>query len=163
MVFNINRQIRSIRGFTLVELLIVVAIIGLLATGVLMVMNPSTYFRNSRDARRKSDLQTIRTAVELFYAGNSSYPNSTNGAITSLNSAIKDGTSWTFPASGGTTYLQLAPKDPQSTNPAYCYVSSGTGYNLCAEVEGTGTSSTPCTPSGDTTPRNYDFCVSNTF
>ena len=148
---------RSQTGFTLVELLIVVAIIGLLATGVLMVMNPSTYFRNSRDARRKSDLQSIRTAVELFYAGNSSYPTSGLGMQLDLQ-AIGSG-SW---VSGSVTYLQKTPVDP-SSGAGYCYNKTASGYILCAPVEGTAVGAGTCTPTGAALAVSYNHCVTNTF
>lgn len=52
-------------GFTLIELLVVIAIIGVLASVVLASVN--TARAKARDARRKSDLRTIRLALEFYY------------------------------------------------------------------------------------------------
>jgi prepilin-type N-terminal cleavage/methylation domain-containing protein len=61
------------KGFTLIELLIVIAIIGILA-GILFVSIGQTPLQQSRDSKRTSDLQNIRTALTLYYNDNSSYP-----------------------------------------------------------------------------------------
>lgn len=51
-------------GFTLVELLIVIAIIGLLASGLMMILNPVAQIQKANDARRKSDLGQVQKALE---------------------------------------------------------------------------------------------------
>lgn len=53
------------KGFTLIELLVVVAIIGILSSVVLASLNSAR--AKARDARRKSDLTQIRTAMEMYY------------------------------------------------------------------------------------------------
>jgi len=59
-------------GFTLVELLVVMAIIGILATVILGGFRSSQ--RRSRDAQRKSDLKQIANALEMFYSDYERYP-----------------------------------------------------------------------------------------
>jgi len=56
---------KKIRGFTLVELLVVMAIIGVLAAIVMVNLTESQ--KKSRDAKRKADLNTILTAMMLYY------------------------------------------------------------------------------------------------
>lgn len=53
------------KAFTLIELLVVIAIIGLLASIVLVSVN--SVRKKARDARRKTDLRQIVTAMELYY------------------------------------------------------------------------------------------------
>lgn len=70
-----NRMLfhRTLRwGFTLVELMIVVVILGLLATAV--VVNVSGYISQSRRERTRMDIATLKNAVELFYLQRHRYP-----------------------------------------------------------------------------------------
>lgn len=62
------------RGFTLIELLVVIAIIGLLASIVAVAVNSAR--KKARDVKRKADIKTIQTALEVYYDDNNSYPNS---------------------------------------------------------------------------------------
>lgn len=55
------------RGFTLVEVLIFVAILSMLAAVVLVAVNPTKNFGVARDAQRRSDLNAILDAVFQFF------------------------------------------------------------------------------------------------
>jgi len=59
------------RGFTLIELLVVIAIIGMLASVV--VINVSSVRMKGRDAKRVSDLSTVASALQSYYADNHKY------------------------------------------------------------------------------------------
>ena len=61
-------------GFTIIELIIVLGILGILATGLLMVMNPVTQLKKARDIQRKSGLREIKTSLNLYYNVFGSYP-----------------------------------------------------------------------------------------
>jgi prepilin-type N-terminal cleavage/methylation domain-containing protein len=56
------------QGFTLVELLVVIAILAVLAVTVVVVLNPAELLRQSRDATRLSDMATLNRAIGLFLA-----------------------------------------------------------------------------------------------
>ena len=58
-------------GFTLIELLVVVAIIGVLASIILSSLD--TARAKTRDAKKVSEMGTMRTQAELFYLDNGSY------------------------------------------------------------------------------------------
>lgn len=60
------------RGFTLIELLVVITIIGILAT--LSAVFLKDVPKKARDARRLSDFNEIRNALELYYTDNNNYP-----------------------------------------------------------------------------------------
>ena len=54
------------KGFTLLELLIVVGIIAILSVALILVLNPAETLKKSRDAQRISDLATMKTALGLY-------------------------------------------------------------------------------------------------
>ena len=60
------------KGFTLIELLIVVAIIGILAA--IAIPQFSSYRQKAYNSAAQSDLRTVRTQVEAYYAENYHYP-----------------------------------------------------------------------------------------
>lgn len=129
----------SRKGFTILELLISIAIIGILVS-----IGAAAYTsaqRKARDSRRTSDLKAIQNAYEQYYADNSSvYPASVNSL--------------------SPTYLPAGvPTDPKPSQ-SYTHTYPGGGYCTCATLEGTGggnASNTSCTYSAG---GNY-FCVSN--
>ena len=143
--FN-RKKANSSLGFTLVEILVVITIIGILAT--LGLANFRSSQIKSRDARRKADLKQIQNAMELIYNDYGRYPASTNEGLISacdFNKADPDAT--THPcfwgdtvndmSDGNTIYLKAIPQDP--ANFAYFYEASSTGnaYRLLAHLENT--------------------------
>lgn len=60
----------SKKGFTLVEILLVIGIIAVLATVVIVSLDPATRFQNARDARRLSDIESILSAVQQYIVDN---------------------------------------------------------------------------------------------
>lgn len=61
-------------GFTMVELLVVISIIGILATAVLAALNPVEQLRKGRDTSRKADAQTLLGALDRYQASFGCYP-----------------------------------------------------------------------------------------
>ena len=76
-MFRFSKQ----KGFTLIELMVVVGIIVLLST--MMVVNYQKASKRARDSRRASDLEQIRSALEIYYADNDTYPGP--GGMTEAN------------------------------------------------------------------------------
>jgi len=54
------------QGFTLLELLIVIAIIAILSVILILVLDPAETLKKSRDSQRMSDLATMKTALGLY-------------------------------------------------------------------------------------------------
>lgn len=61
----------SEKGFTLLELLIVIAILVVLSVIVVLVLNPAETLKKSRDAQRISDLATVKSALGLYLTSTS--------------------------------------------------------------------------------------------
>lgn len=54
------------KGFTLLELLIVITILAVLSVAVIVIINPAETIKKARDTQRISDLSSIKTAISLY-------------------------------------------------------------------------------------------------
>jgi general secretion pathway protein G len=116
------KVLRGESGFTLIEMMLVVIIIGILASMVV----PS-FVGRSREARVKAaqgDIASLGVALDLFELDKGKYPGSLGELLTGQRKYIKAGT---------------VPKDPWGSE--YIYSTSGQGYALKSRgpdgVEGT--------------------------
>ncbi|MCX6794109.1 MAG: type II secretion system protein [Candidatus Gottesmanbacteria bacterium] len=137
------------RGFTLMELLIVIAIIGILVS--VSVVSYSSAQKKGRDARRHTDLKAMQNAWEQYYADNNANYPATCGYSTTPTPGVMSG-----------TYLPGGmPFDPKSgaTPTPYLSINAGwsscsaTSYCFCAGLEGEANSKTDCT--GNVAPTGY--------
>ncbi|MGA3292127.1 MAG: type II secretion system protein [Candidatus Microgenomates bacterium] len=72
------------KGFTLVELLIVIALLGVIATMVIAAINPIEQANKARDAGYKNDASELVSAIQRYYASTTAFPWVTsNPALTS--------------------------------------------------------------------------------
>jgi len=118
------------KGFTMVELLVVMAILGILST--IGLTSFRTSLMKSRDAKRKSDLEQIQRALEMYLNDFQKYPDALTGDFKDYRwgDQMKDNDK-------GTIYMKEIPSDPAG-NPQYCYKSSNsplTYYKLYAKLE----------------------------
>jgi len=84
------------RGFTLIELLLVIGIIAILASIVIIAINPTKQLGQARDAQRRSDVNTILNAVYQYSIDNNGNLPGNLGTIavdTDLNICQRGGTS----------------------------------------------------------------------
>jgi len=103
----IRSSVRRNKSLTLVELLVVLAIIGLVVSILLVLIGPQPQIK-AKNAKRRMDVKEIAKAMEMCYNDDNQYPNITVDAQsrvtnTSISSAVK-------------TYLSSFPKDPDGTN-----------------------------------------------
>ncbi|MDP2736966.1 MAG: type II secretion system protein [bacterium] len=129
------------RGFTLIELLVVISIIGILSSFAVVSLNNAR--NKARDALRKADMTQIRTAINLYYDENNSYPacGSYDDNAADFGASVQTGSTCystvlaTALTGGAKPYLGQMPKDPKNptNNPTvdtiylYRYVSNSSG------------------------------------
>jgi type II secretion system protein G len=96
------------RGFTLIELMVVVAIIAILAS--ILIPNFVNARAQAQTAACMSNLRSIATALELYYADNQVYPTASGSPV---GPALL--------TANGVAYLNNTPKDPAAQTSAATY------------------------------------------
>jgi prepilin-type N-terminal cleavage/methylation domain-containing protein len=114
------------KGFTLVEVLIVISIIGLLASIILVGLGG--FRAKGRDTRRVADLRAVQAALELYYTKFNEYPSDNNWDA--LSSALRT-------AGIGVTSIPRDPASAQGGYDQYAYDTSSDkqSYILRARLE----------------------------
>lgn len=138
-------------GFTLLEMLVSISIIALILT--IAVVSYVSVNKRSRDAKRKGDIEQIRSALEFYRADLGFYPaagtNDTYADVGDLYEFIR-------------TYLPTVPNDPKYPDYHYWYKATDYaqpnyyGYCVSATLETETPSSTPCSPYP-----SYNYSVKN--
>ena len=152
------------KGFTLLELLIVIGILAILATTVVLVLNPVQLLKKARDSQRLADLGSLKTAI-AYYITETAVPNigdtshtysdvsgvTCNGKAADANQGklTTDKNGWVpinFNGMTGGSPLGTLPHDPARTpvdaNPAHYYVylvgsTANDTFELVANMEST--------------------------
>jgi type II secretion system protein G len=119
-------MMKKTAGFTLIELLVVISIIGVLMAISLFGLQGAR--ESSRDARRKSDLEMIRSGLEIYKSDCNVYPASLGTSLVGSGSPTA--------CAVANTYISAVPSDPLSTARKYSYARPTTStYILCASLE----------------------------
>lgn len=137
------------RGFTLIELLLVIGIIAILASIVIVAINPTKQLGDARNAQRRSDVNTILNAVYQYAIDR-------NGA---LPTGIPTGTAkhickTAYDAAGcnngvslrtlSGAYVVAVPADPQEATSTLCpRTATGTCYTIVQDANGRVTVAAP--------------------
>lgn len=133
------------KGFTLIELLLVIGIIAVLAVVVFVALNPAQRFKDARDARRATDVETLLSAVHSSIVDNKgTMPAGLSAGMSEAQ--LGTAASGCAISSGGCSvttaacldlatplaaYLKTIPVDPTST-----YTSAKTGYSVVVDSNG---------------------------
>jgi len=158
-----NRALlNSASGFTLIEILVVIAIIGLLASVALVGMNSARI--KARNSQRKGNIAQIRQALDMYYhdTNNGLYPH--NGTVGNPNTETTDLqglASFLVPK-----YMSEIPKDPKNNLKDFEYVWANGGQDYGLLVPFSNDDGTDCkwiTPGGNDNwfkvgPNKVDNC-----
>jgi type II secretion system protein G len=160
------QALRSSAGFTLIEIMISISIIGILAAIGFTAFQGTK--RSARDAKRKADMETIRSALEMYKADNDTYVSEAvcDSSLGACAACPCGGSDWggSMVTSLETNYIQDLPIDPLNNSTYYyCYEPynpcCNNGYWLRARMEmsGTGGFNSSCASASN---GDY-FCVFN--
>jgi general secretion pathway protein G len=117
-----SKHRRYEEGFTLIELMVVILIIGLLAT--IVVQNLRSATDRAKRVKAQADIAQIKSGLDRYYLDAGSYPTSDQG----LNSLMTAPTAGNIPHDWEGPYLEKIPPDPWGNS--YFYQSDGTNYTL---------------------------------
>ncbi len=117
------------RGFTLIEILVVIGIIAILAAIVIIAINPARQFAQARDTQRTSDVSAISNAIGQYIADHKGVATTTFVGSTDASLFCSD----LVP-----TYMAALPVDPSQTDPTAITVcpAADTGYTVATTTTG---------------------------
>lgn len=129
-----SKNFKRAAGFTIVELLIVIVVIGILAAIVTVAYNGVQ--TRARDSQRNQDVKTIAKALEMYYLDRGHYPTGACGASCPANKKINsswattsDGTWSILKASLVPEYLAVLPSDPLASVDKPAGIERGFNYD----------------------------------
>ncbi len=141
------------RGFTLVELVVAIAILASIAAGVFVSVNPQRQIRKAQDSTRQQNIREIKTALDASYNDKNCYPGVNSAFTTALNS----GGEW---KEGNTLYMRRIPLDAKGQ--PFSYVTDNTSncpqwFALFAKLSSSSNLTTICPlEQSGCTPVGYD-------
>lgn len=112
-----NRKPRADRGFTLIEIMVVIVIIGILAAAI--APNIIEKVDQARVTKAKTDIRTLETALKLYRLDNAQYPTTEQG----LEALVAPPVGVNLPKYQSGGYLERSNLDPW--NNEYLYLSPG--------------------------------------
>ncbi len=129
---TMKTPISNNKGFTLIEIILVVAVIAILAGIVIFAVNPTKQLADSRNANRKADVNTILNASYQYTVDNSSIPaniTSTATEICKTGAASCTGLIDMSVLTAAGKYLVSIPVDSKATG-------NGAGYRISKDANG---------------------------
>ncbi|OGM30227.1 hypothetical protein A2630_03320 [Candidatus Woesebacteria bacterium RIFCSPHIGHO2_01_FULL_44_10] len=139
------------KGFTLIELLVVISIIGVVIS--LSMFGLAGARKSGRDAKRKADLEQIRSGLEIYRSDCGRYPSSLGASLV--------GSGLSADCLVTNTYITSTPYDPLDPDRAFLYSSTGLTYELCAALEQGNQTAVTCGGSSACGGKTCNYKVTN--
>lgn len=131
-----NNNYKRNRGFTLIEILVVIGIIAVLAAVVLVAINPSRQFKLARDSQRVSNVTAILNAVGQNIAENKGLFNC-EGVQLPATTTLIDNNSVNLAKCLVPNYISNLPFDPSKKDAHYADINDyNTGYYIYQDTNG---------------------------
>ena len=140
---NFNRKnkglvLRNSKGFTLIEILVVIAIIAILAAIVLVAINPGKRFLDARESQRRANVEAVLSAVQQNMVDNKGIFTCTSGTAGSVLDNTVRNIEYVVPATALKTnlapclssYLAVLPVDPQTPGSWISPTNYNTAYTI---------------------------------
>jgi len=139
---------KIVAGFTILELIIVMAIIGILATVLITAVNPGRQLAKARDTQRETDLVAILSVIYQYASEHSGgFPDTdgnpaTNNFPTTMTCIGSGGSCFDLAGAGdgGDTivpvYIIELPKDPRLVATGQPATDADTGYSIMVDANG---------------------------
>jgi prepilin-type N-terminal cleavage/methylation domain-containing protein len=136
MTYKLKQQ-----GFTIVELLIVIVVIGILAA--LVITTFTGIQQKARDTERTTDIKALHGQIEAYYAQNGYYPQLSDVTTTNLRGldagALVDPKGGSIQATSDATHYGYTPTQSDGTTACTTAAKDCAKYKLIATLEGGGT------------------------
>jgi prepilin-type N-terminal cleavage/methylation domain-containing protein len=140
------KALKNNRGFTLIEIILVVAVIAILAGIVIFAVNPTKQLADGRNSQRRTDVNTILNAVYQYTVDNSGVPSTITTTATQICKTGASSCTGLIDLSAlslNGKYVVSLPNDPQASG-------NTTGYTVSKDANGRITVAAPSAEQGAT-------------